>query len=252
MLRWARKGWCLCLLMWPIGLFAAPIEIKVGGYDFPPYVSHNVSTNRYSGVSLDILRALNHLQDKFTFRFVSTSRHNRHAAFTRKRFDLILFENLEWGWQSLNVQQSLPLVLDKNLLLTHQQNVSGQDQLFAPGHNYTVVLFDAAYQSQHLSDEGFAVNSCSHVMNCIKLVVKRRADFTMVNESFYLPLTRQKPSLLQSLKSIAHFSPVHSLHALQRADSSLSVEQLNFFFKQLSLSGELQAILSQYDLAIAE
>ncbi|GAB1621964.1 hypothetical protein AAOGI_20140 [Agarivorans albus] len=226
-------------------------EIKVGGYDYPPYVIHDISTNRYSGVTLDILRALNHLQDEYSFRFVSTSRHHRHAAFSRQRFELILFENLEWGWQQLNVQQSLPLVLDRNLLLTHQQHDYEQDGLFVPEHNYSVVLFDELHQREHLSDEGFAVSTCSHVMNCIKMVLKRRVDFAMVNESYYLPLTRQRPSLLSSLKLVDNFSPVYSLHALVRGESSLTIEQLNVYLQQLNLSGELQKIMSKYQLALA-
>ncbi|MEE1674260.1 hypothetical protein SNR37_003697 [Agarivorans aestuarii] len=241
------------LFFWPFLSNAKQlIEIKVGGYDYPPYVIHDVSTNRYSGVTLDILRALNHLQDKYSFRFVSTSRHHRHAAFSRQRFELILFENLQWAWQPLNVQQSLPLVLDRNLLLTHQAHDYQQHGLFKPEHNYSVVLFDELHQREHLSDEGFAVKTCSHVMHCIKLVLKRRVDFAMVNESYYLPLTRQRPSLLTSLKSVDNFSPVYSLHALLSNDSALSIEQLNVYFEQLSLSGKLQEIMSKYQLALAK
>ncbi|WP_221074468.1 hypothetical protein [Agarivorans aestuarii] len=240
------------VLLWPLFSSAKQlIEIKVGGYDFPPYVTHDVSSNRSSGVTLDIIRALNHLQDDYSFRFVSTSRHHRHAAFSRQRFELILFENLQWGWQKFNVQQSLALVLDRNLLLTQQDHDYQQKGLFLPEHQYSVVLFDELHQREHLSDEGFAVRTCSHVMNCVKLVLKGRVDFAMVNESYYLPLTRQRPSILESLKQVENFSPVYSLHALVHKDSRLSVEQLNVFFEQLSLSGHLQQILNKYQLALA-
>ena len=90
-----------CLLA-ALGLFclqsSAAEIIRVGGYPFSPFVTKQQM--RYQGFSIQLLDALNQLQDRYQFQFTPTSPGTRHLGFEHHRFDMIFFENPAWGWQS--------------------------------------------------------------------------------------------------------------------------------------------------------
>ena len=90
-----------CLLA-ALGLFclrsSAAEIIRVGGYPFSPFVTKQQM--RYQGFSIQLLDALNQLQDRYQFQFTPTSPGTRHLGFQHHRFDMIFFENPAWGWQS--------------------------------------------------------------------------------------------------------------------------------------------------------
>lgn len=73
---------------------ADKITIKVGGYDFPPFVEKGGQ----SGIVSDLLNKLNGLQEKFQFVFVTTTANRRYRDLKDKKIDLIFFEDESWGW----------------------------------------------------------------------------------------------------------------------------------------------------------
>lgn len=66
--------------------------IRVGGYQFAPYVNLQ-EDGRYTGLTLDLINALNQIQQEISFEFVSTSIEYRYKAYEAGRFEMIMFEN---------------------------------------------------------------------------------------------------------------------------------------------------------------
>jgi len=75
---------------------ADKISIKVGGYNFPPFVEQNGQ----SGIVSNLIKNLNKNQDKYNFIFVSTSANRRYRDLKDQKMDLIFFEDESWSWDS--------------------------------------------------------------------------------------------------------------------------------------------------------
>lgn len=73
---------------------AEKISIRVGGYNFPPFVEQDGQ----AGIVSDLIKKLNSSQEKFQFIFVSTSANRRYRDLKDKKMDVIFFEDESWSW----------------------------------------------------------------------------------------------------------------------------------------------------------
>lgn len=108
MFAYSRKIGIVVLRCAAIALLSLPLAhaqqiVKVGGYDFPPFIDKNTGN---ASLTLDLIAALNAFQKKYTFEFVETSSKRRFINFDERKYDLIFFEALEWGWQGKEVEAS--------------------------------------------------------------------------------------------------------------------------------------------------
>lgn len=75
---------------------ADKINIKVGGYNFPPFVEQDGR----AGIVVDLIKKLNSAQEKFNFLFVNTSANRRYRDLKDKKMDVIFFEDESWSWDT--------------------------------------------------------------------------------------------------------------------------------------------------------
>lgn len=73
---------------------AEKINIKVGGYNFPPFVEQDGQ----AGLVSELIKKFNHSQEKFNFVFVNTSANRRYRDLKDKKMDVIFFEDESWSW----------------------------------------------------------------------------------------------------------------------------------------------------------
>ncbi len=84
---------------------AKPIEVRVGGYVFEPYIVEE-DNGKWTGLTIDLIEALNKQQKDYFFKLVHTSAIRRYDDFKSGFFDLIFFEDLKWGWKDIPTQYS--------------------------------------------------------------------------------------------------------------------------------------------------
>ncbi len=75
------------------------INIKVGGYNFPPFVEQDGQ----AGLVSELIKKFNHSQEKFNFVFVNTSANRRYRDLKDKKMDVIFFEDESWSWNDPEV-----------------------------------------------------------------------------------------------------------------------------------------------------
>lgn len=75
------------------------IVVRVGGYDFAPFVEKEGS----EGVVRELIAKLNNTQKKYHFEFVYTSPNRRYKDFKLRKFDMIFFEDESWGWKDRKI-----------------------------------------------------------------------------------------------------------------------------------------------------
>jgi len=78
--------------------------ITVGGYIFPPFVEKK--DNQYTGITIDLISEMNSFQNKFKFQFIPTASKRRYSYFDKGKFDLIMFEDISWGWKYKDIVAS--------------------------------------------------------------------------------------------------------------------------------------------------
>ncbi|WP_028863788.1 substrate-binding periplasmic protein [Psychromonas aquimarina] len=162
--------------------------IKVGGYYFPPFVDKN-DKNQYIGLAIDLIKEMNSFQDKFHFQFVPTSPKRRYSAFEQKEFDLIMFEDLAWGWKNKELAASKVILQGGEVYITKAEPFKDQsyfdslkDKSFAVilGYHYGFAGFNA---DEKFLKKNFKIKlNTAHSSN-IKVILSGRTDISVVSLS---------------------------------------------------------------------
>lgn len=235
-------------------LYAEPVQVNVGGYTFPPYVNPHVD-GQWSGLTLDVVAALNALQADYQFVFISTSASRRYHDFDNRLYDMMLFESPHWGWRDRAVVSLQGTVTGREVFITKAVEGRGQDYFetrrgkriaLISGYHYAFTGFNP--DRNYLRKEHGAAMAFSHD-SIIQMVLRERAELGVVTEAFlnqYLiqyPQYREK--LLVSEKSDQRYQ--HSL--IIRRGSAPGISYMDGLFEQLKNQGELSRLLSLHGVA---
>lgn len=163
--------------------------VVVGGYAFPPYVEIAAGATP-SGLTLGLVEALNRAQDRYEFRFFLTTPTRRYQDFAAGRFDAMLFEMPEWGWQGIPVQVSPQIASDGEVYIalaaagrdeTFFDDVGGRRIAGILGYNYGFAGFRNDPDELRKRFDIVLVND--HAAT-IELVLRGRVEVGVVTESF--------------------------------------------------------------------
>lgn len=80
----------------------ARVLVRVGAYDFPPYYNSEARNIQDASLLTLSMYRLNRLQDRYLFTIVPTTAPRRVTMFNDSKFDMMLFEDPNWGWQNTN------------------------------------------------------------------------------------------------------------------------------------------------------
>lgn len=229
--------------------------IRVGGYQFAPYVNLQ-SDGRYTGLTLDLINALNQIQQEISFEFVSTSIEHRYKAYAAGRFDMIMFENPRWGWEKLNTA-FIPLhIHDGEVFIALKEKVK-DPQFFAlfkertlalvKGYHYRFANFET---DPAVLEKNYKVVFVNSNKASIETVLRKRAEIAPVTISylnFYLASNPQDQQLYVSNQWDQHY--YHGV--LINPHSKLHPDKLNLWLQQLQQNGKLTELVRQYGLKLA-
>ena len=82
-----------------------PIEVTVGMYPFAPFVEQK-GHNTITGMTIDLLTALNNQQKKYIFKPFVIPPKRRYLSYQNGDYDLIFYENSTWSWNEYDVEVS--------------------------------------------------------------------------------------------------------------------------------------------------
>ena len=247
----------LALLLLPAQPVFAQTQVNVGAYNYPPFISHAESANP-QGLLLTLLEQLNGEQTDFRFVLVPTSLARRYQDMNSGRFDLILFESEQWGWQG-NAYQSIDMAIeDAGLYVAKAQ--PGRDQhyfdsftdkrlaLYA-GFRYGFADFNADRDT--LRQNYQAEFTYSHESNLLK-VLAGRSDITVVSQPFLDGFIADNPASAEQFLVSEKTDQVFQFQLLLRPDSPISAEQMSRLYQQLRDNGKLPALLQKYHLHLTD
>ncbi|MBN2659472.1 MAG: transporter substrate-binding domain-containing protein [Spirochaetales bacterium] len=227
--------------------------VNVGGYIFPPFVVEE-SNELYTGLTIDLIRELNRLQDKYTFQFVETTSKRRYEHLLQGRFDIMFFEEDSWGWTDYPVSFSRSFLKGGEVFIARAEE--GRDQSYFEdiydktiavilGYHYGFVDFnsDEAYMNSRFHIQF----SRDHRIN-IEKVLQGVADLSIVTESYLKNLLKREPELSGQLLVSDIYDQKYDHTVLVRTGSPVSVDEINRLLDELDEKNILSLILSDYGL----
>jgi len=249
-----------CLIFVVAAFFSALVSsqtvIKVGGYEFPPFVDTK-NKEGFHGATLDLINALNKTQNEYRFEFFLTSSKRRYLDFAEDRFDLILFENIAWGWSGHPVETSNTFMEGGEVYIAFKRE--GRDQSFFEGietkriagilgYHYGFASFNA--DESFLSSHYNVLLSSDHLRN-IRLILTNRpelAEVAIVTRSYLAEFLNEYPEHQEKLLISEKFDQEYHHSALVRKQGDISVEQINGLLQKLEKEGFIQNLRRRYGI----
>jgi ABC-type amino acid transport substrate-binding protein len=245
----------ISLVFWafPAG---AEQPVRVGAYHFPPYVVKPESAVP-EGLVPELLAALNGAQSDYRFDLVPTSVTRRYRDLIQARYDLILFESPDWGWQDIPLGKLDLQTSDAEVYVARRQE--GRDQRFFDslgskrmalynGYHYGFAGYNA--DQDYLTRTFNAVLTYSHDSNLLMLL-HGRVDISVVTRSYLRIYQRDNPQQSEQLLVSERTDQIYHHHALLRPQGPINVAQLQGLLDQLQRSGKLDALLQRYHVLAA-
>jgi len=242
----------LLLLLNAHEAFAADV-IKVGVYRFPPFVDFN-SLGEPEGLSLDILKRLNEIQDDYRFEPVVTSPGARYADFSASRFDIMIFENANWGW----TQRNLPVVQTPQFMSGGERyialaqpdrtqnyfdDLSNKTIACIVGYHYGFADFkdDPNYLRQK-----FGARLVRRADELILAILSGHADIAVVTETLLLKNLATTPGLKAKILVSDRYDQVYSHRVVLRKDMALSVADMSELMDRMVTDPAYLSLIENY------
>lgn len=250
-----------CLLLSALVLCMPKVQaeqrVRVGAYHFPPYVVKPESTEP-SGLLPELLAALNQSQQVYRFDLVPTSVTRRYRDLLQARYDMILFESPDWGWQGIPLQKLDLQITDAEVYVARAEE--GRDQHYFDrvgdkrmalysGYHYGFAGFNS--DQEFLGRQFNAVLTYSHDSN-LRMLLHGRADISVVTRSYLRLYQLEHPQESARLLVSERTDQVYHHHALLRPQGPLDASQLAGLLQGLQESGKLGDLVSRYHLRTAK
>lgn len=239
-------------LLWSAAALAAE-PVKVGGYEFAPFVELDASGHA-GGLTIDLLALLNRSQRDYSFQFVTTSPSRRYRDFEERRFDLIAFESIDWGWadQKLPVDASRVFLTGGERYVATAQPGRGQDYFDDLAHRRLVGI-----RGYHYGFAGFEADPVRLAQRfelalvndneaSIEMILRGRGDVAVVTDLYLGRYLIQHPAARPQLLISDRFDQAYRHTILVRRGSKPDVREIDALLGQLEASGRLAGLFASY------
>lgn len=229
-----KKIFIILIFLITSNIFAAEV-IKVGGYNFPPFLTW--TNHKPFGMTVKLLEKFNKIQSKYVFELVETSSLRRYEDFQNHLFDMLIFENIEWGWSKFDLKASKVFMNGGEVFITasngHKQdyfnNIQGKRIRGFKGYHYKFL--------NNLNDENtLKANNVSlttsHEGN-IEAVLLGDSDLAIVTMEFLVNYLEANPQTKNKILISKKFDQKYKHTILLRNDSKVSIAEINNFLKEI-------------------
>ena len=243
---------CLSLCTSLVATADHPTSVRVALYPYEPFVAVD-EQGQFHGLAADLITLLNSHQQELHFTSYPISPKRRFDAFEQHEFDIILFENPQWGWQNIEHQISEPFFYDRDVYVALQgedrdesyfNDISRLKILAISGFHYGFAEFNA--DEQYLEQNFDIVFSWSYMKN-LEMLCDRQGDVTIISWAYLRDFIQKHPDkaadFLISQRSDNQFKHQAIIHPRSPADSG----KLNRIFSELKTNGHLAELFQRYN-----
>lgn len=250
-----RTGFCRqlvgILLAWAgfLGTLQAAERVAVGAYPFLPFV-HN-----QAGLTYDLVEAMNRFQSEYEFHVVSTSANRRYRDMAQGTYQVMLFENIKWGWDSQTVDASKVFLQGDGEVFVARSG-RGRGQLYfedladkhilaVTGYHYGFANFeaDAAVLAQK-----YRITFSSDGEISLRNLLAGRGDVAIVTKSYLSSYLLANPQVAAQLLVSDQFDQTYAHTALVRKGTRPSAQELDQLLERMRAAGVLKKLWARYGM----
>lgn len=222
--------------------------VKVGGYDFPPFIDGDGADRK--GLTLDMIEALNKRQSQYEFRFVPVSPRRRYSDLTEGRFDVMFFESPEWEW----AEKGYPVDFSEVFLRGGEvfiapakpgrgqdyfSNIKGKRIVGILGYHYGFADFNA--DPDHLA-RTFGMKLVNTHRSSIEMVLAERMDLGVVTDSYLWAYLKNNPNARDRLIVSDRYDQAYNHRVLVRRGGPIPVATINRLLGDMEKDGTLSRL----------
>lgn len=231
---------------------AAPKEVRVGGYLFPPFIQ--IHGQQVSGLTIGMIELFNEQQSDYHFSFIPTSPKRRYNDFKRGMFDVIFFENIDWGWQDYNLLSSDVFLSGGEVFFTRNQKGINQSYFENLTNKRIVAILGYHYKfADNITDsdqlkQQFDIRLVNSPKTVINQVLNGKADLGISTYSYLQDQMKLNPVLNEKIFISEKFDQTYQHRVLLRKNGPLTAEEMNHLLSAIQNNGTLQKLLAKYGL----
>jgi ABC-type amino acid transport substrate-binding protein len=232
-----------------LNTYAEKIRVKIGGYDFPPFIEWN--SGKPNGIMVSLTDLLNREQNKYIFELVETSPNRRYEDLHNKVYDIIFFESIHWGWTQEDVNVSNVFLIGGEVFITKSDSSKNQNY-FNNLKNKTIRgILGYHYQFANFSTDPDVLKQFnmeltnSHEGNIVA-VLEGRSNLAIVTKEYLDIYLKKHPGAIKNLLVSQKMDQVYKHTVLIRKTSPISVKEINSLLKKIQSDRSLQKILINF------
>ncbi|WP_286234750.1 substrate-binding periplasmic protein [Thalassotalea sediminis] len=231
---------------------ATTIKINVGLSIRPPFLIGN--HQQFFGAGPEILAALNKFQQTFHFVAVEIPSKRKQKALNDGLIDIMMWDNLNWGWREKPVQSTAPIVSSKDVYITYANKTKSQQYFetlknkslaLVIGYHYKLTEFDIEISTltEHYDATMVRTEEAS-----IRMTAANRVDIAIVSETALNWFFKQYPTVKQLILVSNRIDTQYTRHFIVPNSASISVNELNQLLQRALDANVLQPIYRKYGL----
>jgi len=249
----------LALLGFSVEEAHAKNVVKVGGYEFPPYIE--IVDGRASGLTVELISELNKIQPSYHFELVLTTPIRRFKDYQQGLFDAVFFEDPNWGWLQGNhiISNSPVIATDSEVFIALKQfaksqawfdNLDDKTLIGILGYHYQLANFE---NNPSILENEYKMTLLSSHKKSIELVLKKRSDMAIVTRSYLNQYLNKYPESKKKLLISERVAQTYKNQLLIRPTHQLNVNTLYKIVKktlaQNTLATKFKTLgLQQHDI----
>jgi len=227
--------------------------VKVGVYDFAPYV---FITDKTTGITVQMIAEMNNFQKKYEFIAVPTTSRRRYSDFEKNKFDMMIFESKNWGWQKYPMVVSQTFVTGFEVYVTQAKPGRGQDffsdfknkaMIGVLGYHYQFADFHA--ELDYL-EKNFNILQTDSQKRSLELILNNRGEIAVLTKEYLNYHFSHSPADKKKLLISDKFDQIYRHTILVRKNSVPSVRYINKLLEQMKQKGTLKPLWEKYGLEV--
>ena len=229
-------------------------EVKtlyVGVYNYAPYAVADEQGN-YQGLTPDLISLLNRHQTQYHFEIYPVSPKRRYQAFANAQYDMIFFENPDWGWESTDFLSTAAFHSDGDIYVALADKDRDQhffDDLKAlkilgiSGFHYGFAGFNA--DEDYLHQNFNILLSWSNERN-LELLCERNGDVAVMGKAYLRDFFIHHPDMSKDFLLSERYDQRFHHYILLRPKAGIDLAIMERLLGELRSNGELGELFSRY------
>lgn len=227
-------------------------QVRVGGYDFHPYV--DVETDK--GVTFAVIEILNEIQSEYEFVFVETSANRRYKDLMDGNYDIIFFEDPKWGWKKYLNRLSLSgaVATDYEKFITQNsknksqdffKNITAKNKIVILGYHYKFANFNSdpkVLKDQYLTEVTHSPNSV------VESVAAGRKDLGLIANSYLASFFKKKPAYREKVMISDINDQEYELNFISKNSGKISREKVLKWVQLLKANKKFIKLLKDHSI----